>query len=155
MLPKYLLFWCLIPFCAHAQKLEGTYSDTYKTNGEAPYHFINIHRMPNGGYLFYLEVCRGAPSYNSGAMYGKLTYNKATGNYEYLPVSADDCKLVLSHKSNKIIIKTISGDCPFGYGVYADATYKLRIDHNPSYCFTRTGKKVYFNKTPPGKFTED
>ncbi|MFB9844252.1 hypothetical protein [Mucilaginibacter ginsenosidivorans] len=134
--------------------LQGTYG-VQSRNDKAPYSLLQIHYSAKGIILFYFERAQGAPGYNSGAIYGQLTLNKKTGNYEYLPVEEGDCKLEFIHAGNKIIIRTLSGDCGFGGGVIADGTYPLMDTKNPVFCITRTGKKVYFEKTPPGKFRED
>lgn len=102
-----------------------------------------------------MEVGRGAPDYNSGALYGKLTFNKKLGNYEYLPKDTiDDCKLIFVRHKNKIIVHTENGQCGFGYGVYADGSYILKNEANRQFFYSRTGKKVYFNKTSPKNFIE-
>ncbi len=136
--------------------IQGTYSQYFgkKTSNDA-YQLLKVHYFNQDKIYFYLEAGKGAPSYDSGAMYGKLTFNNATGNYEYLPKdTAKDCKLVFIKKANKIIIKTVSGDCQFGFGVYADGSYPLQDIKNPQYCITRTGKKVYFSKTTPENFSD-
>lgn len=104
--------------------------------------------------LFYLEVARGT-DFNSGALYGELTFNNK-GCYEYNPPEKEDgCKLRFVKNGNKISIVTVRGDCGFGYGVYADGSFTLQDSKNPVFMITRTGKKVYFDKTAPEKFKED
>jgi len=134
--------------------LQGTYGWHGKSDKE-PFTLVQIHYTSQNAILFYFEKGLGEPSYNSGVLYGKLTLNKKTGNYEYLSVEGGDCKLEFVKSNNKVIIKTILGDCGFGGGVGADGVYPLTDPKNPAYCTTRTGKKVYFDKTPPGKFRED
>lgn len=134
--------------------LQGTYRWHGKSDKE-PFALVQIHYTPQNTILFYFEKGLGEPSYNSGVLYGKLTLDKRTGNYEYLPVEGGDCKLEFIKSGNKLTIKTISGDCGFGGGVGADGTYPLTDTKPPAYCTTRTGKKVYFDKTPPEKFRED
>jgi len=137
-------------------RFQGAYSYSYD-NGKrhyAPSGFLQVHYISKDNILFYLEVQRST-DYNSGAMYGKLTLNRKSGKYEYLPKdTVDDCKLVFAWVKNKVIIKTAAGECRFGYGVYADGTYKLEDGKNPPYCETRTGRKIYFDKTPPDKYLE-
>ena len=134
--------------------LQGTYGANRKDRN-ASYSRLQIHYSTKGSLLFYLSIDRGAPGYNSGTIYGQLTLNKKTGNYEYLPVEEGDCKLEFIRTGNKITINTLSGDCGFGGGVIADGTYPLTDTKNPAFCTTRTGKKVYFDKTPADKFRED
>jgi len=134
--------------------LQGTYGSQGK-DGKAPYSLLQIHYLAKGTILFYFERVLGAPAYNSGTLYGQLTLNKKTGHYEYLPVEEGDCKLEFIRAGNKITINTLAGDCGFGNGVIADGTYPLNDNKNPAFCITRTGKKVYFEKTPANKFRED
>jgi hypothetical protein len=137
-------------------RFQGSFSYSYD-NGKrdyAPSGYLEVHYINKDNILFYLEVWR-ATDLNSGAMYGKLTLNKKSGKYEYLPKdTVDDCKLVFTRVKNKVIIKTASGECHFGYGVYADGTYHMDNSRNPLYFESRTGKKVYFDKTPPDKYLE-
>jgi hypothetical protein len=139
-----------------SKPLQGTYSHYFgkKTIKDA-YKLLQVHYFNSSKIFFYLEAGKGAPSYDSGAMYGILTFNKNSGNYEYLPKdTANDCKLVFLKQRGKIIIKTVSGECPFGFGVFADGNYELKNNENPSYFISRTGKKVYFTKTTPENFSE-
>ena len=135
-----------------AQSIHGTYNYGKASTG---YGLLKIHEIDVNHYRFYLEIGRGAPSYNSGALYGTLKFDKKTKTAIYLPASADDCRLELKFTKNKIIVKTVGGDCGFGGGVYADAVYNLRDNKNPSFLISRANKKIYFDKTPPEKFRED
>ncbi|HWD90436.1 MAG TPA: hypothetical protein VG367_20055 [Mucilaginibacter sp.] len=137
-------------------RFQGSYSRFYDSGKKRykPDGFLKIHYISKDNILFYLEAWRMLDM-NSGAMYGKLTLNKKSGKYEYLPKDTiDDCKLVFTRIKNKIIIKTAAGECHFGYGVYADGTYHLEDSKNPSYFESRKGEKVYFDKTPPDKYLE-
>jgi hypothetical protein len=141
-------------FRASAQ-IQGTFANYYgtKLNPAYPFQLVEIHQINPGKIFFYLEVGRGAPDYNSGALYGTLTLNKKSGNYEYIPKdTVNNCKLVFIRYNNKLIIKTVNGDCPFGYGVTADGIYKLTSKKNPQYFIDREDKKINFDKTPPDKY---
>jgi hypothetical protein len=131
-------------------RIQGTYKHIYGKTDKSPYQILEIHYVNPSKILFYLEAGRGAPSYNSGALYGELTFNKKTGHYQYIPKDiSEDCKLEFIIGSNKVIVKTVAGDCGFGFGVYADDTYTLTDKSNPQYFITRTDKKVFFDKTSP------
>lgn len=152
-----ITFFCL--FIQHnypVAKFQGTYTYSYE-NGKteyAPAGYLEVHYINKDDIRFYLEVYRSTDM-NSGALYGKLTYNKINGNYEYLPKDTiDNCKLIFIKKKNKIIIKTVAGNCPFGYGVYADGTYYLRNSSNPTTFINRSGKKIYFDKTSPDNYLQ-
>jgi hypothetical protein len=132
-------------------QIQGSYAVDYGKQAEGPYKLLKIHTKGNGTLLFYFEGGLGAPSYNSGALYGNLNYNTKTGHYEYLSKNnTNGCKLVFTKSGKFITIKRVAGDCQFGYGVEADGKY-LVIDHNnPKLFVDRKGRKIYFDKTAPG-----
>ncbi|MDB5032610.1 hypothetical protein [Mucilaginibacter sp.] len=152
-----IITWTLLNFHGiQSFPIQGSYFHTYgKKSQDSPYQLLQIHYSDQSTILFYLEVGRGAPSYNSGALYGRLIFNRKTGNYEYIPKDiSSNCKLIFIKRENKIIIKTVSGECLFGYGVYADGIYTLNDKNNPTYFTDRTGRKRYFNKTSPETYGE-
>jgi hypothetical protein len=155
---RYILLVSLLIIVGYQKTspIQGTYySDYGKPGTDKPYQMLQIHYANNNKFSFYMEVGRGAPDYNSGALYGDLTINKRSGNYEYLPKDTiDDCKLVFVKHKNTIIVHTANGQCGFGYGVFADGTYILKAEANPPYFYSRTGKRIYFNKTSPKNFSE-
>jgi hypothetical protein len=127
--------------------LQGSFAVNYGKKTTA-YQQLAIHYKANGKILFYFEASTGKPAYNSGSEYGWLSFNNKTGNYEYMPKdTTQDCNLEFVKKGDKVIIKTLHGDCGFGNGVYADGTYQQTSKINPQSFTTRTGKKVYFDKT--------
>lgn len=143
-----LSLWANIGFC-QPNTFQGEYWNGGQTTEDA-YQFLQIHYKRSGEIFFYIEVGRGAPSYNSGALYGRLVTNKRTGHLQYLAKDTTaDCSLDFAMTDNKIVVKTINGDCPFGYGVFADGTYKLKKKSNPMYFNDRSGQKIYFDKTDP------
>jgi len=152
---KFILFFliCLGSFNALCQQhiFQGAYKGD-KSSGNA-YQFLYIHYEKQGDIFFYIEVCRGAPSYNSGSLYGRLTLNRQSGDLQYLPSdTTHDCTLEFIKSGNKITVTTVKGDCPFGYGVLADGNYSLFNKSNPLFFEDMTGKKIYFSKTPPDEY---
>jgi len=134
--------------------LQGTFAVNYGKKTTA-YQQLAVHYSQGGKILFYFEGSTGKPAYNTGSEYGWLSLNKKTGNYEYIPKDTlEDCNLEFVKKGDKVIIKTLHGDCGFGHGVYADGTYQQTSKANPQSFTTRTGKKTYFDKTPPEKLTD-
>ena len=135
---------------------QGTYSYSYD-NGKRSYAssgFLEVHYIDKDNILFYLEVQR-ATDYNSGALYGKLTLNTESGRYEYIPKDiSNSCKLEFIRVKNNVAIKTVAGNCPFGYGVYADGTYHLEDKNNPQFFEGRSGQKIYFDKVSPENYSE-
>jgi hypothetical protein len=153
-----LISICLICLVVRSNNTTHNFQGTYTySSGKARYALsglLQLHYINESKILFYLEVER-ASDHNSGALYGKLTLNKKNNYYEYLPVEENGCKLLFSRDKNKISIITTAGDCGFGYGVSADGIYLLKDANNPAFLITRTGKKVYFDKTAPQNFKED
>lgn len=136
-------------------QMHGNYAVANGKKAGSGYKMLKIHAKRSGTLTFYLEAGRGAPDYNSGSLYGKLTHNNKTGNYEYLPRNKKGgCKLIFIKLKTSITIKTTSGDCGFGYGVSANGKYLL-IDHNnPKNFVNRKGNKTYFDATPPDRYSE-
>jgi len=149
-----LFFICAIfiiaQLTASAQLIKGTYS--YGNPKKEPYGLLQLHQTKAGTYLFYLEVGKSAPSFNSGVLYDKITFNKTSGRYE---ANTKGCRLQFLNGPKGVTITTVKGDCGFPYGVVADGTYATKNNRNPSSLTTRTGKKVYFDKTTPAAFKED
>jgi len=147
---KYILLFLFFTGTFNSFSQQNTFQGTYKSGGktkEAAVSFLEIHYSKQGSILFYLEAWRGAPSYNSGAMSGQLTLNSKTGHLQYFPSdTTSDCTLDFMKKGNKITVTTIKGDCPFGYGVYADGYYSLTNKANPLFFVDRSGEKFYFDK---------
>jgi hypothetical protein len=152
----FLILWSVLNLFNSSQvPFHGTYSHFYGKDANSPYQMIQIHYVNSSKILFHLEIGRGAPSYNSGALYGQLIFNKRTGNYEYIPKDLTaGCKLEIIKQAKKLTIKTVGGDCGFGHAVYADGMYELKDGKNPEYFISRTDKKVYFEKTTPENFSE-
>jgi len=134
--------------------LQGSYTVNYGKKTTA-YQQLAIHYTHTGKILFYFEGSTGKPAYNTGSEYGWLSFNKKPGNYEYMPKdTVEDCNLEFVKNGDKLIIKTLHGDCGFGHGVYADGTYQQASKNNPQSFTIRTGKKVYFDKTSPETLTD-
>lgn len=150
---RYLLtfFYCLI-FCnsyCQNKEFQGTYKFVYTRNniGDSPYGILKIHKCKNGTYLFYLELGRGSPDYNSGSLYGRLIRKK--GRLEYIPRDTNDCKLSIVKSGKRITVTTVSGECGFGYGVYADHAFPLKDKINPPYFINMKADTIFFDKTSP------
>jgi hypothetical protein len=150
-----LLFASLIltiaTFHVSAQIKQGTYNYG-KPKKKEPYGILQIHQTKAGNYLFYLEVGRGEPGFNSGVLYDKITFNKTSGRYE---ANTKGCVLQFLPDPKGVAISTVKGDCGFAYGLLATGTYITKNHRNPSSFTTRTGKKVKFTKTDPATIKED
>jgi hypothetical protein len=133
-----------------AQLIHGTYN--YGKPKKEHYGVLQLHQTKAGNYLFYLEVGGGAPNFNTGALYDKITFNKTSGRYE---ANTKGCLLQFLPDAKGVAIRQVKGDCGFPYGVVATGTYIAKNRRNPSSLTTSTGKKVDFKKTPPEAFRGD
>ena len=104
-----------------------------------------IHPLDNNDFLFYLEVNRGAPSFNSGTLYGRVEAN-SENQYDH-----GDCILHFSFSSEGVAIRSEEGhsSCGFGHGVRADGRYKRIKEELPQYFQTMTGDTIYFDEVLP------
>jgi len=117
---------------------------------------LTLYKQTADTYLFYLDVNRGAPSYNMGSVYGKLTVKDGKATYNNQSDYADKpCKLDFAFTGNTI--KVTSGadiDCGFGNGVYADGDFNKTKSTAPDFFINGEGTKIYFNKTTPEDYNK-
>jgi hypothetical protein len=128
--------------------IAGTYSfgdDVEK----GPIGSVIVYPLTDNSALFFLDVCRGAPSYNIGQMFGQMTIKANIGTYDSKVDEDDDlnCLLKFEFNSDELKVITVEGhdDCGFGHAVYADNTYK-RIDKSiPKYFINGEGDTILFH----------
>jgi hypothetical protein len=131
----------------------GGYADTsYKGSCGR----IIIYAESDDTVLFYIDLSRGAPSYNMGSLYGKLCVSNekitfVNREFEYENVS---CKWLLTFADSTLTIKTIDNcyNCGFGGGVIADNIYKKISSIQPDSFENGEGTKVFFAKTKPEEY---
>jgi hypothetical protein len=102
--------------------------------------------------LFYIDLNRGAPSYNMGSLYGRVILKNDAGSfYTELDQADKGCKWTFNFVKDSLTIETITGyyDCGFGNAVYADGVYKKQSYKLLEYFEDMEGEKVYFSKTKP------
>ena len=138
-------------------KYAGSYA--YGDNIEkGPIGFITIYAESNNTILFYIELNRGAPSYNAGHLYGRVKITNGIGTfYTKLYYAENGCKFTFSFTKNSLIIKEFDkdNDCGFGGAVYAGGNFKKTSLKNLSYFIDQEGTKVYFQKTKPEDYDKD
>jgi len=120
----------------------GTSPEEGRTGG------VYIYPDTDSTLLFYLELSRGAPSYNSGAISGQLMIT-SPGQASITRIDTENllnCGLIFIFEKQKLTISTVDGhkDCGFGYAVYADGKYEKKSDSIPLYFIDRTGEKTFF-----------
>ena len=124
----------------------GTYS--FGDNVEkGPVGSVIVYPLTDNSALFFLDVCRGAPSYNLGQLFGQITIKDNIGTYDS-KIDGDDFNCVLKFKftSGQLQVITESGhdDCGFGGNVYADNEYKLIDKSIPKYFINGEGDTIQF-----------
>ena len=108
--------------------------------------------------LFYIDLNRGAPSYNMGSLYGrvKIVSNKGTFSTSF-DSSNKGCKWTFLFSKNNLTIKTVDEQdyCGFGYAVFADGVFKRTSNRIISSFEDMEGKKIYFTKTKPEDYYKE
>lgn len=109
---------------------EGYYylvSNNHKDKGEI-YGYtgsLQIKRTISGRLVIVIYVNKGAPSYNSGVLIDTVENN--TNNVICTCACDSSCKISISFKANKAIVKHNAEDynfsCGFGHGVVASGMY--------------------------------
>ena len=91
---------------------------------------IIISSENNSSFLFFLSVNRGAPSYNSGSLYGRMNIEDRTAVFE-----KENCEWTAHFSESSVQISTVSDqyECGFGHGVIVDGTYRKKTGDPPLY----------------------
>ncbi|HEV7231306.1 MAG TPA: hypothetical protein VGO45_08265 [Bacteroidia bacterium] len=135
-------------------KYAGVYSYGENPNTGAT-GSVTIYPETDSTVLFFIDICKGPPSYNLGQCYARLKFKNGNGIY----YTKDDyekkgCMWDLTINNKLLIIKTLDGchECGFGAGVIADNQYALRKDSIPAFFKNGEGTKVFFSKTSPDSY---
>lgn len=123
----------------------GTYS--FGTNAKAgPIGTITIYPQSKTTALFYLDVCKGEPSYNLGQLFGQMIIKDNIG--VFTSDKDDDLKCILKFefRPGKLIVTTdeTCDECGFGHAVYADNVYKQTDKRLPKYFIDGEGDTICF-----------
>jgi hypothetical protein len=116
---------------------------------------IEIYPESDSTVLFYVHIQKGAPSYNSGRLYGRIKILNGKGNFitksDYMERS---CEWAMLINEEALILTTQNSqyDCGFGNGVVADGEYTKAISRVPKYFFQGDGEKIYFSKVKPEQY---
>lgn len=103
---------------------------------------VEIYPENDSTLLFHLYVNRGAPSYNNGEIEGRIVVRDDKAEF-----SQAECTLQFEFYGDSIRIATPGDcDCGFGYGVYADGTYRRTSSDTPQYYTTVAGDKIQFDQ---------
>lgn len=158
-----LMMGCVLQIMAkdpdkrHTARFAGTYmfGSALYSDSENPTEHIGpggkllLYPETDSTMLFYVEVNRGAPTNNTGTMFGKLalTNNKSVHIING-PTGLPACKLSFQIEKKFVDIRTLEnlGDCGFQVGVTADNRFFRYSGEIPEY-YEVDGKKIYFEKT--------
>ena len=120
--------------------------------------YLQVYAESDSTILFYMDLNRGAPSYNMGALYGRVRIVNDSGtSFTKFDTLSNGCKLLFYFSKDKIDISTIGeqDDCYFGNGVEADGSFKKYSNKTKPYFENQEGKKIYFKKTKPDDYYKD
>ncbi len=107
-------------------KYAGTYSFGANIDKER-IGTIFIYPETDTTVLFYIDLNRGAPSYNMGSLYGRVRITDGDGTFHSkLDFGDKGCKWTFRFSRNNLIIETVAGqdECGFGAHVFADGEFK-------------------------------
>lgn len=113
---------------------------------------VTIYPETDSTVLFYLESNRGAPSYNSGAIYGRVNIKNDSGIFFMIfDVAIEGCKLKFDFTKKRLTIHTIDPDdeCGFGFDVFADGVFKRKSKKQVNHFVDREGNTICFATTKP------
>jgi hypothetical protein len=137
-------------------KYAGVYS--YGDSPEkGPTGQITIYPESDDSILFYIDISRGAPSYNMGNLYDRVKIKSNKGIY-YVKYEENDnpCSFSFIFTSDKLTIKTENDgfDCGFGGNVSVDGSYYKVKNAKFDHFIDMTGTKYFFNKTKPEDYAK-
>ena len=109
-------------------RLAGTFS--FSLGNDKASGTVLVYPETDNTILFYVDLNRGAPSYNMGSLFGRLKIEDDKGTFE---TQDKGCRWTMKFLNNTLTIATIekSYDCGFGYGVTVDETYKRKSTRVP------------------------
>jgi hypothetical protein len=126
----------------------GVYGYDYENGSSGE---VRIHPESDTSALFHLEVYNGSPSYNSGALNGRIIL-KAKNEYIFSEINEDygtNCVFTISLDGEKLSVSNSNpngeNQCGFGNNVYASGTYPLKDRAIPQFYYSGEGSKIYFS----------
>lgn len=147
---KLLIIIILLTFSStYGQDIEygGTY--TYGTTPDSGRTgMISIYPNSDSTLLFYLELNRGAPSYNSGAIVGQMNVY-SPGKADFTMINENDyinCSLNFRFSNDSLFIRANAqaDDCGYGHAVHSKGDFKKTRNEIPEYFIERSGEKTWF-----------
>jgi hypothetical protein len=159
------LLFSVIIITAPAQKTDTLFKKTCRFAGVYSYGknvekervgSLTLFAETDSTLLFYIDLNRGAPSYNIGALYGRVVIVNDTGIfYRKSGYTDSGCKWQFTWHKNKVTIKTLDGQysCDFGYGVFGDGVFRKYGPQKNSF-INMEAKEIDFRVTKPENYQE-
>jgi hypothetical protein len=135
-------------------KFAGIYSFGQDVEKE-PVGSITVFPETDSTLLFYLDICKGAPSYNLGQLFDRVVLHKDSAScFTKEEWNKNGCKLKFFFQGDTLTIKTVEpfSECPFGGNVYADHDYVRRNKLIPNYFINGEGDTIPFKKMSPEQY---
>jgi hypothetical protein len=132
----------------------GTYY--FGEHDEGPEGSVIVYPLTDSSALFYFDLCRGAPNYNVGILFGQMAIKDNIGIFDsklYVDILnkiytdfLNNCTLRFEFNSETLTVETSSSDldCGFGWGVNVQNTYKLIDKSIPKYFIVKPADTVIF-----------
>jgi len=132
-------------------KYKGHYYYTIE-GGSGAFGSLIIYPETDTTFLFYIEANRGAPGYNSGAMYSRA-YMTCEDKFEAKDLFSDcNYKLIYSGKIFSVETSCENQSLGFGANVRVTGSYEQQNDSIYEYFITRTNDTIFFRKVSPEYF---
>ena len=157
MIKNLYLVWPLISLLNLNTQAQSTttYAGTYKygSGNEADAGgVVKVYPESDSTILFYIDICIGEPSYNSGSLYGRVTINRGQGVFSTKnDYSNIGCKWLFDFVNDTLKLSTTDHqyECGFGNGVVVDGCFSRISNIIPEFFENGGSRKVYFKDTKP------
>ena len=119
---------------------------------------VTVYPETDSTILFYVDISKGAPSYNLGQLYDRIKIKDGEGVYFSTAFDYTDekkgCKWQMTIKKQMLTIKTLENcyECGFGANVIGDNQYTLKNSKIPQFFIDGANNKIFFSKTSPGDY---
>jgi len=158
----------LLTFFSYGQSLENRTSKLITAKYAGIYSYgadiekgrtgnISVFPETDTTILFYVDVNRGAPSYNMGALYGRVKIINGKGTfYTKLDSSYNGCKWAFLFSKSMLSLRTIGEyyDCGFGQAVYVDGDFEKISSKIPVNFEDMEGHSLPFKTTTPENYNK-
>ena len=146
---KILIILLLIARAVYGQEIEyeGVYSyGTTAENGRIG--VVYVYPNSENTLLFYLELNRGAPSYNSGAIVGQMNiYSPGKANFAMVKENDRiDCRMNFLFTKDSLYIRTNNNadNCGYGHAVCSEGDFKRIKKKVPDFFIDISGEETWF-----------